>query len=244
MVRSALRNKILGLNNYTFLASALHAKGINWKHYNEDFFFFMSLLKNDFNVLDIGANEGVMTCFLSKKLSGGKVYAFEPVPLLFRNINKLSKLFRLRNVRTYNMALGREDKVVHMCMPIINNVHEHTRTYVPHIPGELYDYEKVIEFEVSQKKLDHLEELRNIKIHAIKIDVENYEHEVLMGALEILKKDHPLIYTELWMGSENASNCLNLLKSLSYGPPKILDCGILIDFDNSKHKSLNFFFLP
>ena len=78
------------------------------------------------------------------------------------------------------------------------------------------------------------------KITGIKIDVENYEYPVLLGALETLKKYKPVIYAELW-DNENRKMCMALLEKLGY-TAYVCIANNLIPFDASIHKKQNFIF--
>ena len=68
-------------------------------------------------------------------------------------------------------------------------------------------------------KLDSFEELQgdDVNITGIKMDVENYEYFVLEGGKEIIERNTPVIYTELWE-SENRNKCFELLKDIGYKP--------------------------
>ena len=43
-----------------------------------------------------------------------------------------------------------------------------------------------------------IDSLQLPRVTGIKLDVENFEAHVLRGATELLKRDHPIIYCELW----------------------------------------------
>jgi hypothetical protein len=93
-------------------------------------------------------------------------------------------------------------------------------------------------------RLDDLTEIhqKNLKITAIKLDVENFEAFVLSGAKSIIEKHKPIIYTELWE-NQNRENCFDFVKQFNYSI-KFLQNGMLIDFDPQQHKTQNFFFIP
>ena len=95
------------------------------------------------------------------------------------------------------------------------------------------------EFEVQLETLDSI--LKSEKIQGVKIDVENFEFFALKGAQEILKRDHPIVYAELW-DNQNRINCFELLISLSY-KIFIVKENELVSYDNNKHIIQNFIFI-
>jgi hypothetical protein len=55
----------------------------------------------------------------------------------------------------------------------------------------------------------------------MKIDVEGHEFQVLSGAQRLLKRDHPIIYTELW--DEVKDPVVNLLSKFDYKIASIIE---------------------
>lgn len=51
---------------------------------------------------------------------------------------------------------------------------------------------------VGKIQLKKLDDFYLLKCDLIKIDVEGFEYEVLLGATEVLKRFHPHIFVELW----------------------------------------------
>ena len=91
-------------------------------------------------------------------------------------------------------------------------------------------------------KLDDLVEMQSLAkpVSGIKIDVENYEFNVLEGARKLLIKHEPIIYAELWE-NQNRIDCIKLLTEIGY-TTFILDKGVLVKFDSARHQTQNFFF--
>src|SRR4051812_6552045 len=243
MFKSSLKlflQKILGFNNYLFLFSILTINRLRWNKHEKEFLFFNDMLPDDVIVMDIGANIGIMTVPLAKKLKRGKVYAFEPMPNNVKALKRIINYFRLGNVRIFHTALGENPGELSMVMPVLNNVKMQGLSHVleedstdPINKGDVVS--------VPVKKLDDIEELKSAdKIGAIKIDVENYEYYVLKGGQELLKKHKPIIYCELW-DNEKRYMTLDFLKGLGY-KVKIYDDGKLVDYTDQK--VINFFHMP
>ena len=93
---------------------------------------------------------------------------------------------------------------------------------------------------ILRRKWCNAVKLGRIVDELIKIDVENYELEVLKGAAEIINKSRPLIYAELW-DNENRIACIHFLTKLNY-EIKVLEKDMLNDFTDQN--AINFFFIP
>jgi FkbM family methyltransferase len=56
-----------------------------------------------------------------------------------------------------------------------------------------------IRFQIKIETLDDVPELKTrTDVHAIKIDVEEFEAEVLKGGMELIRRCRPLIFCEIW----------------------------------------------
>ena len=231
--------RILGFERYLVLFSWFKIQTLKWDKKEGDFNFLLTLLPEDARVLDIGANIGIMTALLAKNCPKGHIYAFEPIPENFRALERITRLMKTEHVSCYQLALGPEAKTVEMVMPVMKGVRMQGLSHVKHETIEGFDTPQH-HFQVEQKMLDEMDFWKENPIHAIKIDVENYEAFVLQGGKQLLATHHPLIYAELW-DNENRQQCFDLLKSLGYSI-FVLDQGQLIPFDALKHQKQNFFF--
>lgn len=191
-------------------------------------------------VLDIGANIGVMTSYLSKKLPNSKIFSFEPIPHNIIALKRIIKHYKLKNISVCDFALGNENGQIEMIMPVYKNVKLHGLSHVVH--DEIDENKQGEKFISELKRLDDFDKLKTeqLPIKGIKIDVENFEYYALKGGIEIIKKHKPIIYSELW-DNKNRQNCFELLKSVGYSI-KVLEKGKLLDF--AKQSTQNFFFIP
>ncbi len=229
--------KILGFQNYLKVFSVFKIMTIKGDHKENDFFHFLSLLPDDGLVIDAGANIGIMTYHLSKKMKSGQVLSIEPMPDNLKTLRSIKKWFSLDNVTIAPIAIGSETGEVEMLLPLTNGkVKEQGLSHIASIKEE-----PGIKFKVPLKKMDNLPQLKSAKVVGIKIDVENYEYNALLGAKTLLQKDKPIIYCELWE-NENRYNCFELVKSLGYAI-KVFDGEKLIPFEAKLHKQQNFFFV-
>jgi len=126
--------------------------------------------------IDIGGHCGFWSFYLGGNFK--KVYAFEPVKI-FRECFK--KNIPHGNVELLPVALGNENGFVSMNVELEN-------TGATHVSSNTNDLDKV-----ELKKLDDYE-LTDVDF--IKIDVEGYENQVVLGAKETLLRNKPIIIVE------------------------------------------------
>lgn len=239
----ALLQRMLGFERYLFLFSRFKILTLRWDgpRREGDFNHFLTLLPPDAVVLDIGANVGIMTVLLAQRCPQGKVYAFEPVPDNFRALSQVVAHYRLPQVSLHQVALGDRPGHIRMAMPVLKGVRMQGLSHVDHgsIAGYQGDY---VHYEVPQARLDDWPLAPGERIHAIKMDVENYEQYVLAGASRLLATHRPLLYIELW-DNENRQRCFDLLTQAGYAP-WVLSRRELVPFVPDQHPHHNFFFLP
>lgn len=134
-------------------------------------------IKNRKNTaIDVGGHCGFWSFYLGGNFK--KVYAFEPVEI-FRECFK--KNIPHENVVLLPVALGNENSFVSMNVELEN-------TGATHVSTKTNDLDKV-----ELKKLDDYE---FTDVDFIKIDVEGYENQVVLGAKETLLRNKPIIIVE------------------------------------------------
>lgn len=89
--------KTLGFNNYLYFFALFVIAKFKWDKNEKDFFYFLNLLPNDGIVLDLGANIGVTSYYLAKRLSDSLIFSFEPLEI---NMNILRKIKRKYDLET------------------------------------------------------------------------------------------------------------------------------------------------
>ena len=236
--------KLLGFHNYLYVFCRFKIKTLAKDNHEKDFLFFLSLIPANGIVLDIGANIGIMTWYLSKKIKDSTVFAFEPIPDNIKVLERIIAHYGLENVTVCKHALGNEDGEIEMVMPVIRAVKMQGLSHVVH--NTITENNEGNRFKIPVKKLDSIKEIisANRPVVAIKMDVENFEYFVLDGTKELLKKYKPIIYCELWE-NENRFKCFELVKSLGY-QIKILVNGQLALYTEEiakKYPTQNFFFV-
>jgi len=229
--------KLLGLKTYLFLFSHFMIRKLLWDKREGAFLVFLQLIKDAENVLDIGANIGVMTYHFSNKLPNSTIHSFEPNPVNFDILSRIKRKFGLTNVVLYNHALGNQNGEIQLIMPRSGGVFFHGLSHV--VKG--VNAEKGITNNVEIKRLDDIDFFLINPVSAIKIDVEDYEYEVLLGAEKVIDKNRPLIYCELWPG-ENRQKSFEFMLKNNYSA-YVWHRNELVLFDQRSHHQ-NFFFIP
>ncbi|HDR51428.1 MAG TPA: FkbM family methyltransferase, partial [Mariniphaga anaerophila] len=232
--------KILGFKTYLYIFALFVIVKLRWDKHEKDFFHFLKLLPDEGIVLDLGANIGVTSYHLAKNNPKNTVFSFEPLEINMEILQRIKKRFRLKNIREFMVALGNENTSLEMVMPVINKVPMHGLSHAVH--KDITENNTGLKFEVPMVRLDDFQELKNTgeRITGIKIDVENYEYYVLKGAENLIKKNKPVIYCELWE-NESRKKCFAFLNNLGYSA-FILHKKELVPFTENFHSKNNFFF--
>ena len=144
--------------------------------------------------LDIGSNMGFYSLALAKENPSLIVDAFEPQPGVFKTLTRNTQINNLsERINLHNMGLGIKQTELTMYVPkftgsggaSFKNLHE--------------DEGAATEVKVKVQTLDSLE-LKDIDL--IKIDVEGFELNVIMGSSKLILDSKPTIMVELlrkWM---------------------------------------------
>jgi FkbM family methyltransferase len=235
----SLFQKLFGFKNYLFCFSLYCIKKVNNGTYEQEFMHFVRSIAKQGIILDIGANIGITAAPLAKHLPQAQIHAFEPIAENFSTLSKIISFLKLKNVSLFNFALGNEDGRLKMIMPTVNN----SRMQGLSKAYDLNSDEQGVIYEVPIKRLDDLYSEKD-HVVAIKIDVENFEYEVLKGAKNLLLRNMPMIYCELW-DNENRKLALDLLYAIGYRS-FVYDAALneLVPWVNTQSfEASNFFFL-
>ena len=155
-----------------------HFKGVPYLFYDFPNIISQLLPENKKNlVIQAGGNGGIYPWLYSKTFK--EVYTFEPVPRWFMC---LDKNIQEPNVKKFNAALGNSETPITM---VIN-------TDISRGDRNLGAMRVELGGEISQIRIDSL----NISPDLIHLDVEGFEGEALLGAIETINRSKPIIVVE------------------------------------------------
>ena len=147
---------------------------------------FRKLAKNSNVIIDIGAYTGSYSLESSISNTNSEVIAVEPNPLAAETLRKNILENKLGNINVWEFALGSKESE----MPLYS-----TSDVSGNSMTSLIRDDKLIEQSlVSVQTIDSL--FNNKIVDLIKMDVEGFEDQVLLGARSILERDRPLLLME------------------------------------------------
>jgi FkbM family methyltransferase len=230
--------KILGLQTYLYVFARYKIRTLRNDKKENDFFTFLNLLKDGKgDVLDIGANIGIMTVHLANRLPNTTIHAFEPMPQNVSVLRKVIQKFGLKRTKIHELALGDHAGKAKMILPLNGATVMQGLSHVKH--ESIQEWNEGLEVDVKLDMLDNV--INGQPVQGIKIDIENFEYFALKGGTRILESNKPIIYAELW-DNENRTNCFDLLKNLNYNVYVNQDNQLVL-FDSKKHHTQNFIFI-
>ena len=203
----------------------------------------LKLIKPGDFVLDIGANIGWYTISILLERKGVSVYSFEPIKSSFHYLKQNLKLNNLNSDKVHNIGFSDENKTIKFYFDV--------EFAMASSMANLRENEETVTEECVVKRLDDFvsatPSLRRIDF--IKCDVEGAELFVFKGAIETIRKDKPIIFTEMlrkWAGKFNyhPNQIISLLKDLGYRCFTIYNGGLKEFFEMDDNTvETNFFFL-
>jgi len=135
-------------------------------------------------IVDVGANIGNHTMFFSLFCPHSKIFAFEPYKKVREVLKNHIRMNELKNVNVFPYAVGSETGFCDLEESPADGT------------GKKWDGRTYVKKGNSIKIITLDEMLKDEPISFIKIDVEEYEYNVLLGATNILKKQHPYLFIE------------------------------------------------
>lgn len=174
-------------------------------------------------IVEVGANVGMDTVPLAKQVARnqGAVYAFEPSSVFRGILQSNIERNQLENIHVHNFFVGAtSDNEV----TLFRNTTSAT--------GVDYDSKSFPTVDTEKCKTVSLDDFsvktQLPKVDFLKIDTDGYDEQVLQGAENLIKRDHPFLMVE-FSGSllEKVGSSIALLagrmESLGYGPFFLLE---------------------
>lgn len=184
------------------------------------------------NVLDIGANVGHHSLFISNHAE--KVICLEPFPTFFNLIEEKISINNVNNIFAYNVGFSNKKEKLIYYAPAENQSNKGTGSFVKDYNSELGP-SHLIDLISGDEFIKH----HHIKdIDFVKIDVEGFEKEVLEGMSALLKASTPVIFMEFSKFTANKIGSFSQLKQIFHNNYKFYYADRfhekieLVNFDN------------
>jgi len=193
----------------------------------------LSILRAGDHYLDIGANEGNMVFLASSAVgSQGKVYAFEPLESLFRQLIITCSRYGLCNTELFNAAVGSTEGVV----DFFENLES------PSSSSLSARWSGGVKRSTSITTLDSWSKEHSIqRLDLIKIDVEGAEYQVFQGARNLIEVTRPALLFEIREAEKRNSGfgyttqeVMDFLSSMGYSAFLVLRRGGLVPIGDSR----------
>ncbi len=162
--------------------------------------------------VDMGAHIGKFSILAGRQMGNrGTVYAFEPEPANFKQLERNIALNGLHNVNAVNAAGGREDGTQLLSLST-TNIGAHT----------IANRDGAQQIPVRVRSLDSFLAEREVRrVDVMKLDVEYREAEVLHGARRTLEANPRLTVLFEETAAIEVAESVRLLHSLGYGVQKV-----------------------
>ncbi len=173
--------------------------------------YVRSLNLEDSVMLDIGANKGIYSIYMSRVAGqNGKVIAFEAQPELKKYLFDVKQTFALDNLEIVNTALSSVSGVMTLHRESIGS------------GAASFDFYDQLEKNIGSVEVnvttldDFLEQRDDHQIDFIKCDVEGHEANVFYGAKNTLVKDMPILLFECHRSEEEKGELFSFLAEIGY----------------------------
>jgi FkbM family methyltransferase len=232
-----------------WIATALFWHGLDG-HEPETSRALRFLFERSATFIDVGANYGFYSILGALWNPNLRVVAFEPVPQIHEGLKQ-------------NVALnGLENRLVCENLALADRCGKAT-FFLPggegkHAEGKDLDSSGTLvadgwqarknspRLEVETMRFDDYEKRRPMQVDLVKIDVEDFEADVLAGMREVIKRDRPFIVCEVLPRAHRNERTREIVSSLDYQPYWITPSGYIrvprFDFERSDFQ--NFLLSP
>jgi FkbM family methyltransferase len=207
------------------LASLLHWGGVDAyePHTSRTLRFFFQRV-NSF--VDVGANYGFYSLIAGLSNPKLRVIAFEPVPeicsALMKNVVENGLQAR---IETHQVALSNCTGVGRFFLPASEAMDcESTGTLAA---GSWQERRKSPSFPVTTVRFDDFERQHPITLELVKLDVEDFEADVLIGMEGTIARDRPFIICEILPRAHGNERTREWVESAGYTPYWITPCGYI-----------------
>jgi FkbM family methyltransferase len=166
--------------------------------------------KSDNIIIDGGANLGFHSIQFAKLANQGKVYSFEPQPLIF-NVLSTNVLINGATdvIKQFRLGLSNKEEDLKMS-PLKEQIF--SEDCINYGGRGLTDSNEGEE----EVQLTNIDNLNLSKLDLIKLDVQGFELKTLLGGKNTISTHHPIIFIENYLNLEDDKNVIKLLEKWGY----------------------------
>jgi FkbM family methyltransferase len=169
-----------------------------------DFTVIKYLINRGDHIVDLGANMGFYTKYLSELVgSNGKVHSIEPIPTTFELLKFIVKKLKMDNVSLMNYAISNVEGNATMEIPVYEDGEEN------YFEARVIEHPTIASLNTTSVRLTTLDILFSHSKHYIafiKCDVEGHELKCVLGAKKIIKQMKPSWLVEIWGDLDDTSS--------------------------------------
>lgn len=165
-------------------------EALNFGSYEqEELSMQLLLIDDDFNVLDIGGNYGWYALHVAKKKPSVTIYSFEPIPATYKYLDENISLNSLTNVFIVNQGLSDSKGSFKFFFDPSLSVNASLQNLTG--SGQIEEVICVVD------TIDNYCTSNNVRVDFIKCDVEGAELLAFKGGINTIKKDLPIVFSEM-----------------------------------------------
>lgn len=203
------------------------------------------LFERSSTFIDVGANCGLYSILGALWNPNLQVVAFEPVPAIFSGLKKNMRLNHVENrVRCENLALSSKSGKATLFLPESDTLDPETTGTL--VSDSWQHRSGPAPLEVETVRFDEYESRNPMRVDLIKIDVEDFEADVLEGMQRTIRRDRPFIVCEVLPRLHRNQRTRKIVESLNYQPYWITSTGYIRvpGFDCSRSHFTDFLLSP
>jgi FkbM family methyltransferase len=171
-------------------------------------------LKNNINIIDVGASDGLAVKFFLNNLSVNKVICFEPYKVYINILKKQKKVivkpFAIGNSNIKTKIFFPRYKFFNRNLDLMTYAH-YDHSLMQHFIKD-FKFRSNLSIGSGYLKIKKIKKLSH-KIDLIKIDTNGYELTVIKGLYNIINKDRPALIVEI---NKDREIIAKLLKNIGY----------------------------
>jgi len=174
-------------------------------------------LKRSSHFFDIGSNIGLYSILAMKVTPGIVVDTFEPIPSIYQKNVQFHRINGLDSSRVWNIALGNAESEMEMYVPIDDSAIEETSAATLRQNSWQSRKPNSQRIKVKIEKLDTFLKQHDAYLPIVmKIDVEDYEADVLRGAQDTIVSSKPVMICEILSRPHGNTETYDFLERCDY----------------------------